>query len=416
MKWGNIQQNVNPISIVEDNVQSSKPSVLFRNNPLFIVNEHKIKHKTRKDRNSKDFDDKTDIFNEGEKVNNPSKTAASMHQQKHNRNFVRSDISDIVMDVENLPKENGAQNIRVIDNSVDDTSNASDENVCVKKVMQIAETVYEDRVVCHHTVSEKCHQTFLTEYVPTLEKKCMTSYQKKCNIQYKPTVHTETVRICRAPLQAVCSNNTVGEVVCRTHYETECQTRYKEIEVEEDNPVCKIVTERKCHDDEGSSGLHDQDIETEEDIRAQLLGLEEKKCTEWPVKKCTLEKVFVTRTNPETSCSKISRNMCAASNCVLEKSEEKCQDESHNSVLNIPTESCDLEPQEDCNMETVLVPRLVQKPRCLRVPKEVCVNTKGNPRKVLKPVVKEWCYKPSELKQFSRKKYYANLLRTKQIG
>ena len=76
----------------------------------------------------------------------------------------------------------------IIDNSVDETSDESDDNVCVKKVMQVAETVYQDRVVCHHMVSEKCHHTFLTEYVPTLERKCQTSYRKKCNIEYKPTV------------------------------------------------------------------------------------------------------------------------------------------------------------------------------------------------------------------------------------
>lgn len=41
--------------------------------------------------------------------------------------------------------------------------------------------------------------------------------------------------------------------------------------------------------------------------------------------------------------------------------------------------------------------RLVPQPNCVKVPKEICVNTKANPRRVKKPVVKEWCYKPSEL-------------------
>ena len=43
-------------------------------------------------------------------------------------------------------------------------------------------------------------------------------------------------------------------------------------------------------------------------------------------------------------------------------------------------------------------PRLVQQPNCIKVPKEICINVKSNPRKVTKPVVKEWCYKPSDLK------------------
>ena len=41
--------------------------------------------------------------------------------------------------------------------------------------------------------------------------------------------------------------------------------------------------------------------------------------------------------------------------------------------------------------------RLVPKPNCVKVPKEICVNTKNNPRRVKKPVVKEWCYRPSDL-------------------
>ena len=41
--------------------------------------------------------------------------------------------------------------------------------------------------------------------------------------------------------------------------------------------------------------------------------------------------------------------------------------------------------------------RLVPKPNCVKVPKEICVNTKKNPRRVKKPVVKEWCYRPKDL-------------------
>ena len=46
-----------------------------------------------------------------------------------------------------------------------------------------------------------------------------------------------------------------------------------------------------------------------------------------------------------------------------------------------------------------LVFRLVPKPNCVKVPKEICVNSKTNPRVVKKPVIKDWCYRPSELKE-----------------
>ena len=41
--------------------------------------------------------------------------------------------------------------------------------------------------------------------------------------------------------------------------------------------------------------------------------------------------------------------------------------------------------------------RLVPEPKCVKVPKEICVNTKKNPRVVKKPIVKEWCYNPKDL-------------------
>ena len=59
-----------------------------------------------------------------------------------------------------------------------------------------------------------------------------------------------------------------------------------------------------------------------------------------------------------------------------------CRDEEQELVQNIPTEDCHLEPQEDCRMETVLVPRLVEKPKCIKIPREVCVKQRVNPRKV----------------------------------
>ena len=61
---------------------------------------------------------------------------------------------------------------------------------------------------------------------------------------------------------------------------------------------------------------------------------------------------------------------------------QACRTETKALLQNIPQEECDLEPQEHCKMETVLVPRLVERPKCIKVPREVCVNQRVNPKKV----------------------------------
>merc|ERR1711971_134437 len=210
--------------------------------------------------------------------------------------------------------------------------NDGDDLRCINKVMQVEETVYEEKVKCTHKFSEKCHDTFITDYVPTQERKCETSFDKNCRIRYRPMMFEEDVEICNEPLKKVCNNETVGqgETVCSTHYETVCETRYKEHEVEQDEPVCEMVIEKKCKQvtipvpsgpvfrrrrqteadiEEPSNPLQltggnlgpaqglgpDLDYE-DEDENSVNIGEE---CEEWPVQKCELVTEKVKKTNPE---------------------------------------------------------------------------------------------------------------------
>lgn len=294
-----------------------------------------------------------------------------------------------------MPQEPSAKTSFNNDENNDDKnvdSHQDKDTVCVQKVMQVAQTVWEDKVVCHHKFSEKCHNTFITDYVPTQEKKCHTSYNKKCRITYKPSVTAETISVCRDSLQKDCSDDAAGqgETICRTVYQTQCNTRYNEMSMEEDRPVCEVVTERKCQP------IKNQGPEALSDIPSLLQAQDKQDCVDWPVKKCKLEKKTVKKVKPETWCDKMSQNVCAPSNCVISVGEKVCRDETRNVLVSTPSEECDLEPLEECRMETVLVPRLVEKPKCLKVPREVCVNQRINPKKLYRPVIKEWCYKPSQ--------------------
>jgi hypothetical protein len=65
-------------------------------------------------------------------------------------------------------------------------------------------------------------------------------------------------------------------------------------------------------------------------------------------------------------------------------------------VQEVPKERCSLRAQPFCEFETKLVPVLKPVDNCVDVPKEVCVRMRTNPRKVKRPVIKKWCYVPTE--------------------
>ena len=83
----------------------------------------------------------------------------------------------------------------------------------------------------------------------------------------------------------------------------------------------------------------------------------EQQCEEWPVQRCTLEKKTVKKIHPDTACRKIPREVCVPNNCAMVQGEEICRDENRMLVQNVPQEECELQPEENCHMEAVLVPR-----------------------------------------------------------
>ena len=116
---------------------------------------------------------------------------------------------------------------------------------------------------------------------------------------------------------------------------------------------------------------------------------------------------------PITGCTKEPRELCAPAGCGFKKVSDcivwktnftvlihqgplECYDKVQTVVQDAPKEQCTLEPQRTCQHVTKLVPKLEPIEECVDVPKEVCIRSKTNPRKVKKPVVKKWCYVPTE--------------------
>lgn len=246
---------------------------------------------------------------------------------------------------------------------------------CVEKVMMTEETVYDDVIECHHSYDQKCHTTYKTIYDPQQMEVCEEIFEKLCYIEYKKEAEDETVQICNELLSRDCEDT--GPEVCESVFETECKTNYHEHEVEEDEPDCRIMMIEKC-----------QDV---------TLGYStEKQCDKWPKTVCELNKVTRKRYTPETKCEKSRREICGPEQCPLTKTQTVCRNETETVIHEVPTEECTLNPKRDCKFVTKMIPKLIPDLECVDVPKEVCVRVRNNPRKIKKPIIKRWCYTPTE--------------------
>merc|ERR1711892_682098 len=96
----------------------------------------------------------------------------------------------------------------------------------------------------------------------------------------------------------------------------------------------------------------------------------------------------------DTGCEKLSVEICGAG-CPFEEGEEECHEKVITSVVDVPEEVCDLNPQKICKFVTKLVPSLSPKHECTIVPKETCPLKFSQPKQVEKPLQTRWCLDPT---------------------
>merc|ERR1712180_173407 len=220
----------------------------------------------------------------------------------------------------------------------------------IDKVEMVEETEYDETVQCDHSYDRRCHTTYVTQYESQQEEDCEENFRKNCFIEYEQIAFNETAKVCRTPL---------------VH------------DVEDDVVECTTEVEEKCEDN--TSGYTTNT-----------------KCSKWPKEVCSVSKKSVKKYTPITGCTKEPRELCAPAGCGFKEGAEVCYDKTQTVVQDAPKEECSLEPQRTCQHVTNLVPKLEPTEECVDVPKEVCTRSKTNPRKVKKPVIKKWCYVPTE--------------------
>eukprot|EP00095_Tigriopus_kingsejongensis_P012048 maker-scaffold90_size386344-snap-gene-1.24 protein:Tk12048 transcript:maker-scaffold90_size386344-snap-gene-1.24-mRNA-1 annotation:"hypothetical protein" len=291
------------------------------------------------------------------------------HNQVTHNHVDHEEPEEHQLDVDVRPSRQGQGD----DIALDIGSIAAAGERCIDKVVMVEETEYDEQIQCHHSYTERCHTTYTTDFEPTQEEECEENFKKDCFIDYKKIAFDEAVRFCHTPF--VCEGE--GPVECKTVYESQCETRYHEHDVEDDVVECETVQEEKCED-------------------ISLGYTTEQKCTKWPKQVCNTQRQNVKKYTPETDCKKVARELCGPSGCLPQPGPEECFDKKETVVQEVPEETCNLEPQRSCKHVTKLVPVLKPSEECVDIPKEVCSRSRANPRKVKKPVVKKWCYVPSE--------------------
>jgi len=158
------------------------------------------------------------------------------------------------------------------------------------------------------------------------------------------------------------------EEVCEENFEKTCQITFKQMAVNETVKKCYKPIEKVCN------GQGPEECRT----------VYESSCTTKYVEKQPGKFVG------DTKCEKLPIEICGAG-CVSEEGPEECHDKTVTSLVDVPEEVCDLNPQKVCKFQTKLVPKLKPAHECTIIPKETCHLKFDTPRQVDKDLKTKWC-------------------------
>ena len=158
------------------------------------------------------------------------------------------------------------------------------------------------------------------------------------------------------------------EEKCEENFEKICQIVFKQEAAKEAIRKCYRPLEKKCNG------------EGPEECRT----LYESSCTTRYIKEGPGKFVG------DTKCEKKPVEICGAG-CVTVPGEEECHEKMVDTLVDVPEETCDLNPQKSCRLVTRLVPSLRPKLECTVVPQDNCNLKFTSPKQTSKPLRTEWC-------------------------
>jgi len=152
------------------------------------------------------------------------------------------------------------------------------------------------------------------------------------------------------------------EEVCEENFEKQCSITFKQQAYNETVKKCYKPVEKVCNG------------QGEEECRTVY----ESSCSTKYVEKQPGKFVG------DTACEKLPIEICGAG-CTFEEGEEECHDKVIVSLVDVPEEVCDLNPQKTCRFITKLVPKLKPEHQCTIVPKETCTLKFTQPQQLTNP-------------------------------
>ena len=202
---------------------------------------------------------------------------------------------------------------------------------------------------------------------------CVETEETVTTLKKDPILECTHKNVEKCHYTYVTQFNPAQEEVCEENFEKTCQITFKQQAIEEDVKKCYRPLIKTCN----GQGA---------DVCQTVY---ESSCTTKYVEKQPGKFVGDTR------CEKLPVEICGAG-CTTEEGPEECHDKTVTSLLDVPEEVCDLNPQKTCRLQTRLVPSLKPEHECTIIPQEICNLKFSNPEQVDQPLKTKWCLDPSE--------------------
>jgi len=197
---------------------------------------------------------------------------------------------------------------------------------------------------------------------------CVEKLESISTVEKDPILECTHKNVEKCHYTYVTQFTPAQEEVCEENFEKTCQITFKQMAVNETVKKCYRPLEKVCN------GQGPEECRT----------VYESSCTTKYVEKQPGKFVG------DTKCEKLPVEICGAG-CVTEEGDEECHDKTVTSLVDVPEEVCDLNPQKVCKFQTKLVPKLKPAHECTIIPKETCHLKFDTPRQVEKDLKTKWC-------------------------